>query len=85
VRVLEIYNSKLDAREKRKKFVLERGLLQKPESNNGNNRSKEEKEIEQNLRIWARFHSEEEHRSLVEGLIEERMVRKQIEQLQAQV
>lgn len=29
LKVLEIYNSKLDARAERKKFILERGLLDK--------------------------------------------------------
>jgi hypothetical protein len=52
LKVLEIYNSKLDARAERKKFILERGLLERKQEK----RPKEEREIYNNMRVFARFH-----------------------------
>jgi transcriptional adapter 2-alpha len=65
LKVLEIYNSKLDARAERKKFILQRGLLERRDKK----RSKEEKEVYNNMRVFARFHSEDEHEQFVQGLI----------------
>jgi len=45
-KLLEIYNLRLDERIKRKKFVIERGLLDlRKQSNLDKERTKEEKEI----------------------------------------
>lgn len=65
LKVLEIYNSKLDARIERKKFILERGLLERKEKK----RSKEEREVYNNMRVFARFHSAEEHEAFIQGLL----------------
>ncbi len=65
LKVIEIYNSKLDARAERKKFILERGLLEKKEKK----RSKEEREVYNNMRVFARFHSPEDHESFIQGLL----------------
>jgi hypothetical protein len=65
LKVLEIYNSKLDARIERKKFILERGLLERKEKK----RSKEEREVYNNMRVFARFHSAEEHETFIQGLL----------------
>ena len=56
-RVLQIYNAKLDARAERKRFIVERGLLEQQEKP----RTKEERQIEESMRVFARFHSKEEH------------------------
>ena len=78
LRVLEIYNSKLDARAERKRFILERGLLERKERKRG----KEEREIWNNMRVFARFHSAEEHEQFVSGLVNEARLRRRIEKLQ---
>jgi transcriptional adapter 2-alpha len=65
LKVLEIYNSKLDARAERKKFILQRGLLERRDKK----RSKEEKEVYNNMRVFARFHTDDEHEQFVQGLI----------------
>ena len=78
LKVIEVYNSKLDARIERKRFILERGLLERKEKK----RSREEKEIYNNMRCFARFHSAAEHETFVAGLINENRLRKRIEQLQ---
>jgi hypothetical protein len=65
LRVIEIYNSKLDARAERKKFILERGLLERKEKK----RSKDEREVVNSMRVFSRFHSPEEHEAFIHGLI----------------
>jgi len=54
LKVLEIYNTKLDERMERKKFVLERGLLNKKVVEAEKKRTKEEREIHHNMRVFAR-------------------------------
>lgn len=78
LKVVEIYNSKLDARLERKKFVVERGLLLKKE----NKRTKEEEDIHKEMKVFARFQTPEEHEALIQGLVNEHRLRKRIEQLQ---
>lgn len=78
LKVLEIYNSRLDARMERKKFILERNLLERKEKK----RAKEEREINNNMRVFAKFHSAEQHEAFVQGLANEQRLRKRIEQLQ---
>jgi len=78
LKVLEIYNRRLDARQERKDFIVSRGLLYKKDRK----RTREEKEVYNNMRVFARFHSEEEHEALVQGLLNERRLRQRIEQLQ---
>jgi transcriptional adapter 2-alpha len=63
--VLEIYNNKLDGRAERKRFILERGLLEPKDKK----RPKEERDIEDSLKVFARFHTQEQHESFVEGII----------------
>eukprot|EP00743_Colponemidia_sp_Colp-15_P003299 GILK01003563.1.p1 GENE.GILK01003563.1~~GILK01003563.1.p1 ORF type:complete len:591 (+),score=112.18 GILK01003563.1:139-1911(+) len=83
LRVLDIYNNKLDERARRKTFVIERGLLDlKKQQALDRKRSKEERDIHNQMRIFARFQSAEEHEQLVQGLIAEKRLRKRIEQLQ---
>ena len=62
----------------RKKFILERGLLERKEKKRG----KEEREIWNNMRVFARFHSAEEHEQFVQGLVNEARLRRRIERLQ---
>ena len=78
LKVLEVYCSKLDARSERKKFILERGLLERKERKRG----KEEREIWNNMRVFARFHSAEEHEQFIQGLANEARLRRRIERLQ---
>jgi len=60
--VIELYNSRLDERIRRKKFVIERGLLDlKRTQKHERKRSKEEREIINSMKIFARFNTEEEH------------------------
>ena len=83
LKIIEIYNSKLDERERRKKFVLERDLLDyKKHQAIERRRPKDERELVASLRPFARFNSAEQHEQLVNGLLTAMRLRKRIRQLQ---
>ncbi|MQM03703.1 hypothetical protein Taro_036492 [Colocasia esculenta] len=70
----------LDERKRRKDFILERNLLypspfEKEQTN-------EDREIYERYKVFMRFHSQEEHEDLIRTLIEERKIRKRIQDLQ---
>uniref|UniRef100_A0A7S3N3C4 Transcriptional adapter 2-alpha/beta-like domain-containing protein n=1 Tax=Strombidium inclinatum TaxID=197538 RepID=A0A7S3N3C4_9SPIT len=80
--VIELYNARLDERIRRKKFVIERGLLDlKRQQRYERKRTKEERDIINSMKIFARFNTEEDHQKIVNNLIKERMLREVIEQL----
>lgn len=74
LQVLEIYNRKLDSREERKRFIHERGLLTHPEPM----LPKDEQDIVDSFKVFARFHSKEDHDALIAGLLEERRLAKAV-------
>ncbi|DAZ98929.1 TPA: LOW QUALITY PROTEIN: hypothetical protein N0F65_001368 [Lagenidium giganteum] len=83
LKVLEIYNCKLDERERRKKFVVERGLLDyKRHQQLERRRPKDERELIAQMRPFARFQTPKEHDDFVNGLITAVRLRKQILLLQ---
>ena len=54
-KLLDIYNSRLDERIKRKRFVIERGLLDlRKQTNLDKERTKEEKEIFNMMKVFSR-------------------------------
>jgi hypothetical protein len=68
LKILEIYNAKLDERERRKAFIIERGLLDyKRLLSAERRRPREEREIYDAFRPFARFLSPKEHEDLVRG------------------
>ncbi len=80
--VIELYNARLDERIKRKKFVIERNLLDiKKIQKQERKRTKEERDIINTMKIFARFQQPDEHERLVNSLIRERMLREVIDQL----
>jgi transcriptional adapter 2-alpha len=80
--VIELYNARLDERIRRKKFVLERGLLDfKKTQKQERKKTKEEREIMNSMKIFARFNTAEDHEKLVNSLLKERLLREVIEQL----
>jgi len=82
MKILEIYNIRLDERIKRKNFVIERDMLDLKKQNLLDRvRTKEEKEIYNLLKVFARFNTPEEHEKLVQGIYKERMLKKKIEEL----
>ena len=82
MKILEIYNIRLDERIKRKNFVIERDMLDLKKQNTLDRiRTKEEKEIYNLLKIFARFNTPEDHEKLVQGIYKEKMLKRRIEEL----
>ncbi|PAN44992.1 hypothetical protein PAHAL_9G086500 [Panicum hallii] len=80
LRVLRIYLSRLDERKRRKEFILERNLLfPNPLEKDLTN---EDKEVYHRYKVFMRFLSKEEHEALVRSVIEERKIRRRIQELQ---
>ncbi|TVU44992.1 hypothetical protein EJB05_04458 [Eragrostis curvula] len=80
LRVLRIYLSRLDERKRRKEFILERNLLYpNPLEKDLTN---EDKEVYHRYKVFMRFLSKEEHEALVRSVIEERKIRRRIQELQ---
>lgn len=83
VQICEIYCSKLDERERRKKFLTERNLL-----DYRRNQAKElalppdERDLVNRMRLFARFHSPEEHDKFIQDLLKAKRLRKEISRLQ---
>lgn len=78
--ILEIYASKLDERDRRKKFVLERGLTDfKAYIASEKKRSKDEKEIRDSLKVFHRFLPPPEMEKFIQGLLEEKKLRATIQ------
>lgn len=83
LQVINIFNKKLESRNKRKRYAIDRGLVDfKKQQHQDRKRTKEERELVARLRMFARFHSPEEHEALTEGLIKAKRLRQQIELLQ---
>lgn len=77
--VIELYNGRLDERIRRKKFVIDRGLLNlKQVQKFERKKSKEDREIINKMKIFARFNTAEEHTDLVHSILKERLLRETI-------
>jgi transcriptional adapter 2-alpha len=64
--VIELYNARLDERIRRKKFVIERGILDvKKIQKCERKKTQEEKDIINSMKVFARFNSKEDHDRLV--------------------
>lgn len=83
IRIIDIYNGKLDERDRRKQFVIERGLLDYRKHQQMERRKpKDERELIAQMRPFARFHSAAEHDEFVGALLTAMKLRKRIAQLQ---
>jgi transcriptional adapter 2-alpha len=81
-RLIDIYNQKLSERVRRKEFVVSRGLLDLQEQTRlDRTRTREEKDIRNMLKVFARFTPLDEHERLLQALLKERQLRQRIEQL----
>jgi transcriptional adapter 2-alpha len=80
LQVIRIYNHKLEEREKRKRFVLERGLVDiKKHQQEEKKLSKEERDLVAKLRPFARYQSQEEYDALVKGILQAHRLSQKIE------
>ncbi|GJD08508.1 Transcriptional adapter ADA2b [Galdieria sulphuraria] len=82
LRLLEIYNAKLDEREMRKDFLLKRELLDtKRREALMNSLSSYERELYEKLCVFARFMPQEDFLELIRSSSEEKELRSQISDL----
>lgn len=78
-RLIDIYNHKLTERIRRKDFVISRKLLDLKEQNRlDKTRTKEEKEIYNMMKVFARFSTADEHEKLVQGILKEKQIRQRL-------
>ncbi|EEC51919.1 predicted protein, partial [Phaeodactylum tricornutum CCAP 1055/1] len=83
LQVLAIYNSKLDEREKRKKFVLSRKLYDYRKTQTEHEKlPQDERDLVHRMRLFERFHTPEEHKEFLADLLKAKRLRKEIAKLQ---
>ncbi|KAL4451456.1 hypothetical protein ABPG75_007118 [Micractinium tetrahymenae] len=82
-RLIQIYNRRLDERERRRQFVLDRGLLNiKRQQAIDKRRTAAERELHGGLRVLARHLPQEQFEALAEGIAVEQRLRARIAELQ---
>ena len=83
LKVLQIYCKKLDEREKRKKFVLERHLYDyRKYVQNDMLLPMDERDLVHRMRLFERFHTPDEHKKFIEDILKAKRLRKEIAKLQ---
>lgn len=81
--LMDIYNGRVDKRLLSKRFIFDRGLLQhKKIQATERKRPREEKDLVNRLKPFARLQSAQEHERFVDGLVYEMTLRKRISELQ---
>lgn len=81
--MLDIYFSKLDKREMVKDFIFDRALTEhKKIQANERKRPKDERELVQRYKVFAKLQTAQDFETLIEGLIYETQLRKRIGELQ---
>ncbi|KAJ1889869.1 Transcriptional adapter ada2 [Kickxella alabastrina] len=81
--VLRIYNNKLDRRLYRKGFMFDRGFLEYRKNQAiEKKRSKEERDLLNKIKVFARMQTKEDFEAFSEGLLNELALRHRISQLQ---
>ena len=80
---MRIYNSVLDERLRRKDFIHERDFVDfRKIQGIEKRRTKEEKELYQKYRVFAKMQTEEDFENLMEGLVQEQKLTARISRLQ---
>jgi len=80
--LLRLYNTRLDERIRRKEFIIKHGLLEYKKPLKGEtDKTKEEKEMYTLMRPFMRFCEGNEFNELVEGLIRERALRRELDEM----
>ncbi|KEH22976.1 putative transcription factor MYB/SANT family [Medicago truncatula] len=79
LRMIRIYNRRLDERERRKKFILERNLLYPNPFEK--DLTPEEKAICRQYDVFMHFHTKEAHEELLTTVISEHRLKKKIQEL----
>ncbi|KAK4054328.1 Transcriptional adapter ada2 [Microbotryomycetes sp. JL221] len=81
--ILDMFNEKYDRRMASKELIFDRGLLNyKQISANERKRTKEERDLIQRTKVFARVETAQDHEDFVDGLLYEIALRKRIQELQ---
>ncbi|KAI8818630.1 uncharacterized protein EV422DRAFT_551231 [Fimicolochytrium jonesii] len=81
--MFDMYNSALDRRAERKKFILDRNIVDfRKVQQMEKKRSKEERELFQKLRVFAKMQTGQDFENFMGGLLNEMKLRQEIAQLQ---
>jgi len=82
INVLKAYNAQLEEREKRRKFVIERNLLDiKKQMNFERKLSKDDREIYNCLKPFAQYMDNSQFHELFDGIVLEKNIRQRLNQL----
>ena len=83
MKVLQIYNEKLDKREARKKFIISRKLWDYRKLHQQNETlPQDERDLAHRMRLFERFHTPEEHKKFLDDVLKAKRLRKEIAKLQ---
>lgn len=78
-----MYNAKLDERERRKEFLLSRGLLDYEKNQKSEERlPRDERDLVRRMRLFERLHTPDEHQQFIADIIKAKRLRKEIAKLQ---
>ena len=82
LRMLEIYNQRLEERVRRKQFIIDRGLLNvKRQQGLERKRTPQDRDIHAAVRVFSRFLDPNEYEIMLEGLTAESHIRNRIAEL----
>lgn len=83
LQVLQIYNSKLDEREKKKDFIIKRRIYDYKKKQAEDQRlPRDERDLVQRMRLFERFHTPREHEQFLADILRAKRLRKEIAKLQ---
>lgn len=83
IKVIQIYHSKQDERDRRKKFLLSRGLMDYRKNQLADAKlPRDERDLVRRMRIFERLHTPEEHHTFINDILKAKRLRKEIARLQ---
>jgi len=83
IQVIQVYNAKLDERERRKNFLLNQNLLDYRKNQQIDQQlPSDERDLLRRMRLFERLHTPEEHKLFVADLLKAKRLRKEIAKLQ---
>ena len=83
VQIMQMYNSKLDERERRKQFLLSRNLVDYRKNQKADEKlPHDERDLVRRMRLFERLHTPEEHKQFVADILKAKRLRKEIAKLQ---
>lgn len=83
VQIMQMYNSKLDERERRRQFILSRNLVDYRKNQKADEKlPHDERDLVRRMRLFERLHTPEEHKQFIADILKAKRLRKEIAKLQ---